>query len=507
MPTKVTDPNLIAQLNTPVLDPDILAQLEGKIPAQQPAQQAPAEETEKDWGEKLDAFKLGMGLSAAETYQGARGLTPWPVPEEEEKALEMWRKDVKEAGGWATGGRVAGEMAQLAVPGMGAAKLAKYGKALPLAADVLATGAHGYIKAPKEGETRKEAALQEGGAALLGGALGGAVMKGLKGIKRLPEADELIKAGVKLTPGQAAEGGFARGMEYIGQFTPLLAKGTRKLKGEALESWNKKALQQAAPAGSTITETGTAGGQQLKRAYDDAYSEVWQKAGQPTSEGLDQILDTGFAGVDQLGRDSSRGVYQVMDDVVGLEQKFSPKRLKDLDNLLRKKIRGASSGSNPNPELAEVLGTMRQQLRGSVSDEAQALLKQTDAQYGKYLVVRKAGASAADEGGVFNPQQLMKSVKSVGQETRAFTGEAPLQDFALQGVKTLGRREPNPIVNFIKGVAVNVPSPTPVMRTTGRALLGETAPQKAVAGIVDPLADALRRYGVSPATAAAAYEE
>jgi hypothetical protein len=452
------------------------------------------------------SFGRGMGLSAAETVIGLGDLAGVEIEPVTRNALKMWRDDVEKTGGYGSAGQSVGELMQLAIPFSRAAKLGTGGA---IAADVGLSAAHAGIQAPDDVEDiglegmeklkNRAGEAAEGGAWALGGAgAGKALEKTVKGIAKTDAAQELIKKGVELTPAQASEGGLPKALEYVMAFTPFLAGGTKKLRDKANVDFNKSVLQEAAPVGKEISEIGTKGGKQLKTAFDDRYSEAWKRAGIPDTGKISDLASFGVMAKDQLGEATSGTFNKIQASMQDMVSDFTPEKLKSLDNLFRKEMKSASSGANPNMDLADSLKEMRKQLRSSVDPKAQEILSATDKQYGKYLTVKKAGAKANKNDGVFTPSQLSDSSKSVGGETSTFVGESPIQAYATQGIDTLEQKMPNPIVDAIKGVSQNIYSPQMPLRVAGRAMMGENIAQRGVKKGSGLLADALRKGGINP---------
>jgi hypothetical protein len=121
---------------------------------------------ERDAEPWYEDFAEGVVSSGMGTYYGIKDLTVG-MDDEDKARLKDWKEDAAQSG-WGTAGNVVGEVAQLALPGgaalkgakalNAAGKLAKTAKALPLATDVLASSALGYVKPPEEGKTRGERA-------------------------------------------------------------------------------------------------------------------------------------------------------------------------------------------------------------------------------------------------------------------------------------------------------------------------------------------------------------
>jgi len=406
-------------------------------------------------------------------------------------------------------GEVAGDVAQYAIPGTAAYKMTK-GMAgmLPLAIEAATMGTVGATRMPREDKTRTEEGLTDVAATLTGQMLMKTLSKIGQGVRQTPEAKELIDKGVRLTPGQAAEGPLPKAVEYAMSIMPFASRGVDKAKQQAVEDWSLVALKEAAPKGMAdkITKTGVEGNKQLKELYDDAYSSAWAMAGKPTQESLKDVFVTADRGMRDLTGESANVLKRLRDNVSKYLENPTAKGLKDLDNKFRKAESTARGGATPSPILGETVESMRAALRGGVSKEAQQALREVDSTYGNYLAVRKGatGAKALGEGAVVAPKDLMRGSKGVGGETRAFTGAAPMQDFAEQGIKVLEQRSPNALIDMTRGIMMHTPNLL-ARPTGGRIMLGQTAPQRTIQEISESaVADALRAYGITPGSLAAA---
>ena len=463
----------------------------------------------KDLPESLEATRLGVAESVLGTALGAKELMGLES-DTDAQALAMLREDVEAAGPYATGGQIAGELAQLAIPGAAIARGAKAApkvlqKALPVVGDIGLAAGQAAIRAPTKDETRAGQATEAATAALGGTAAGKLLQKSLQGVGVTDAARKLLDKGVPLTPGQASEAGLARGFDVASSITPFMAKGIRQMKEEGVEAWNREIFNEVAPLGKSVTEAGEKGAKQLANFFNEGYTNAWAKAGRPSNEGLVSMIDTGTQGMRRLSDDSQRMIGGVFEDVRDMTRAYTPEKVKELDKSLRKKISQAER--EQKFDLLNTLRGMRQSLRDSLGPEARNDLLALDSKYDKYLTVKRAATQPqAMEKGFFSPQDLAKASKTVGGETRAFTREGPLLPQALEGVETVGKKDPVPFLNIVKGLAQVAPSPVGFQRGLGQTLLGETQTQKQLRETVDPLVEALRQYGVSGGTIGAAIE-
>jgi len=467
---------------------------------QAPPQAAPELPAEA-WYEDLAE---GVGLSGLETYYGVKDLLGYGSAEDRE-TLKAWREDAAQSA-WGTAGQVLGEIGQMAIPGgaalKGARALSKTGrlfKGVPTALDAAVAGGHGYIAAPEEGESRLANAMQNVGGSLAGGLIGRGISKLGRGLEKTPEAQKLLDEGIELTPGQATKSMFPRALETVMGITPSLATGVKELQGRALSQWNKKLLNEVAPPGSTIENVGTQGFKELKSSFDNAYNKAWGKAKEPSDASLFSIVRSAKKDASELGRESRAQLNNAVNDIIDLSTAYSPKKLKELDNSLRKSIDSAYNANPPQFALGKSFEDMRSKLRESVGKETTDALSEIDPQYRKYQTAIRASERRAEEGveKAIRPRDVLAASKVKGRPGQFSRGESPLVDIAEPALQTVGWTEKAPLINIMKAVSRNVASPTPVMSGLGRLGLGETALQKGAIRFGSPLAEALRERGIT----------
>lgn len=474
-------------------------------------------------------FGEGVGVSGIKTYQGVKdllGLTPLSdgVTDEERAVLADWKADAGQSG-WGTGGEIVGDIAQIVgTGGLGGAsvkggltlaakaaakKAAGKGAArslarglmqarkmkAPILKDVLASGAVGAVQAPEEGKTRTDNAVGDAASALAGGVAAKVLGKAVRGIRKTPEAQKLLDAGVRLTPGMASQRSGIQGLENLMQVLPSLSIGRQTAREGATDSMVKLMMEKAAPKGVKVTGTVRDRAHMLKDGFTKGYSRAWSKAEKPSVPQIMKMQNVLKETGSYIGEDGKGALRKISKDLKNLSGGFSAKAVQNLDHTLKKQIRRAARAGDVN--LEEGLNSVRLTLRTSLPDTARAEIKALDDQYGKYLVAKKAVVKAKSEGGNATPEQLMQSVGMVGGETRTFVGQAPLQEFAADVMATVGRKEPTILQDIQKGLVAKVPTHQPTMDALGRMTLGETAPQKALGNAINsPVADALRKLGV-----------
>ncbi len=456
-------------------------------------------------------FAEGMGLSGLETAYGVKDFFS-DLDEDEQSRLEDWRQDAGQSG-WGTAGRVAGEIAQLALPaGLLVKSLRSAGKAKKAiqaggnaarkvrgltraAGDTTAAVGLGATQVPDIGETRRGNAIDYGAGAVAGETGGYLLGKTIRGLNKTPAAETLLKRGVELTPGQAAEGGTMRGIEGVLDVLPLISPTVRKSRREAVEQMQDVALRAGTPPGGKVTKRGTDAIQELKQGFDDAYSDAWSGATSISNESKKRFVDTLVSGAKNLPKAQRRSLKKVAEDFKGLTTDVTPSKLKALDNDLRKRIASAKNDYDYQTLLAE----LRKTLRAGAPEDVMEKLSAVDKQYGKYKVLRRAAKNAAEEGGEFTPKQLMQGVKTVGKDA-AGEGSAPMQPLATAMTKVAKQADdPAPLETWrrLAGLGPSIPG----AKYPGRAVLGRTAAQRAATKAADAIPEYLKRPGLAGATA------
>jgi hypothetical protein len=452
-----------------------------------------------------DDFKLGMANSTLRTALGGYDWVNQAVGGEglsdvQRDAMANMQQDVSESGGYGTAGGIVGDIAQLALPASAIAKGAKF---LPqaakakgvLAADIGLGTAFGANKLPGEEESRAQNAAIDGTGALFGGMLGPVLRKAVTGINTTAAGKRMLDTGAYMTPASVSESTVPRAAEYTMQITPFLARGVQKAKDKMNKSWNMIAVNRANPLSKDIVDDGVEGVRELKNNFDTAYSSAWGKATKPSNQDLVRIINQGEVAAEQLAGPSAYRINKAIDGLSKISDgEFTTKGLKSVDNVMRKEIAAASKTGDP---AVDVLRNMRAELRTSAGDSTVAALAKVDAKYPEYkaLIKGKSRLETAKNQGIMTPDAYMGGIKAASDDVSFATGKAPAYGLANDLMQTAGKKDPQPIIDWLKGWSVNTPTLAP-LETMGQTLLGKTAPQKAAQSVYNnPIAGALRNYG------------
>jgi hypothetical protein len=465
-----------------------LAELQAK------AARGPAKEEESGF----EDFAEGLAVSGMESYYGIKELFG-QMDAADRVTLAEWKEDASESG-WGTAGQVTGEIAQFMIPGGAVLKGAKAAKLLKGASKVknaaklmglegATAAAVGGLRLPDEGETRGENMLSEGTLGAVGAGvaplLGRALSKTMRGADKTDDAIKMLDEGIDLTPGMIAKSQGIQGLETAMEVTPFAAQGTKKLKQIAGNQWNLKTLKDAMPEGVVIDEIGDAGLDQMRAGITKAYDDAWKGAGQLKRKDVVKMMDVMRKSNLRLGKADERVMQSMWDDVEKLIADKSRKGFQSADDMLRRRIKAAGSDKY---DLSEALKKARVTLRAQLDPDAIEALRKVDSKYPDYLTAKDAVNRADLTGGVFTPDQYTKPVSKIGKGS----AKKDLKSAASAARNTVGKKEGGQPLDFFRRIAGALPSP-PGMKTAGRTLMGQTAPQKFVMrGVNNPTVQALR---------------
>ena len=459
----------------------------------------------------LRKFGHGLALSALSTGLGVKDLVT-DLSETDEAVLKQMRLDMENAGWWGKGGQFTGELAQLAAPAAKVAKLSKI-KSLPkvmqnhakkiqalatMGAEGALGGAYGGAQALEEGKTRGQQATEGAVSGVLGSATGQLAGKLLRGIRQTPAAQYLADLGVKLTPGQSAEHGLPRALEYLMRMSPFSSKSVIRQEQAAEESFSKAMMQQAAPPGKKITEGGYEGIKQLKDAFKQSYGEAWEKAGKLSDDAQIEIINI----MEQMDQDipqaSAPVIRRITEKFNSYLNEPSAKALDSLDDRIKKEIVSA------DVYMRDYMQRMKDALRGGINEEARDMLAGIDKQYGPYSVVREAAGSR--EGMISGTDDLRAGffggdpfITAAAKQKATGEGMGALQDAVLPAAQTLARHDPKALPTVRQATARNIEIPiisAPFFQALSNLTMGRGLGQKKI----QALADELRKGGITAGT-------
>jgi hypothetical protein len=450
-----------------------LKELRAMRAAQQPL---PDEPWHEDFSEGFKASLLSTKLGIKDLRDG--------ITDEERQQLAALKQDAGQSG-WGLGGRVAGEVAQMALPGGLLLKAAsKGGRMLPLASEMLTAGGFGAVQLPEEDETRLGRATEYVAGAGVGGVLGKALrpLIGQSATRLSDEAQELIKRGVYLTPGMASQSRLMQGLESIAEVTPFFARATKRTRRSARRSWSEAAIRESLPESlqGSVTRGGLEGAEQAIKASDDAFDRAWGNiSGINIPDYSRNALSRYYLTKAQRNKIKAviRDAKELQNNTPGVSAAQIDRMFGNLEN------QALRSGEK---ELADAVASIRNQIRGQLPQDQQALLAAIRSKWPEQLVMRKAVANAINEGGVFEPKHLLAAARSVGGDTKIGLGTAPLQDMGMFGAATVGKDIGGQPLEWFRRVAGMVPSPFG-LRSGGKFMTAQY-------GFQQSIDDIMRRY-------------
>jgi hypothetical protein len=444
-----------------------------------------------------EQFGVGIAKPVRQAYLGGKDLFTDLSDEERRELLRLEQAK----SGYATAGEVAGDIAALAIPG-GAVGAATKGisRALPRALAALglesgAVGAYEGLKAPEEGETRLENAATS--AALTGA--GGVLTKTLGKMGRAaygkisPTAKKMLDQGVKLTPGQAREGGITSGMEKALMDTPFVGPAVKKMQDTANAQWNTRVLQSVAPKGYEVTAPGREGFKQLQEGFKNAYDRLWKPI-KVTDVNLAELgKNWAHAGknLDMLPPDLKNPLTAVYSragqQIKSYMDSGDVGLLSKLDDDLRDAILDTDRIS------ARHLRSFRSSLREALPPEAASKLTAIDKKYADYAVAQKAASyvKSLENDSIINHRQLQTAIKNKSGERQLVTGEGRLQPFADEAEATLGRVSP-------QRSQINIGEPVSRLAATGAGIARPIVTGTVLGGARGLINEPMRKALTSP---------
>lgn len=275
---------------------------------------------------------------------------------------------------------------------------------------------------------------EAGSGALIGAALpvagqvvGAAAVKAgqfaSQGIRRSPEAQRLLDAGVELTPGMMEQGGTLNGIEQTvaGTQIPFLSEAQRKAREAARASLQRAVVEHAAAPGTKIALK--APDEMLDDAYRSFEPLYRQAKNIPVPPQVRGYIDQAF---DAAASDPSVAADAATRSAVGdwLKNKATMldggKRLtttqllqlrSDIREQIRNYGRAKESVAGEKADLFRVAeDRVTEILRRTLPKDALKALITADRQYGKYKIVEDAVQRAKDNPNGFSPDSLTNAI-------------------------------------------------------------------------------------------------
>jgi hypothetical protein len=444
----------------------------------------------------LDRAAIGVKGLLPESVQRAGDWVDEKVTGRKVMTPELIRQGeafVKETGPASTVGQVAGDVALSAAP---VARLTKALQAARLAAPVAGIGANAAYSAATAPENRGEAALWGGGGAAGGQVLSRALARVAQPYTAGQGTKTLLDAGITPTLGDAMTADarklapLVRAGERGVEAVPLAGSMLRATREKALKDFQQATREAALPPGATPTEATSvdALAKAFKTAYDDVLDipfpmravEDWDPERAAQSLSMNLQLDPGKA------NRVAAYVHNVFDGIDFAERPTAA-AAHNAESILKRKAFQYKKSLDPDQQaygelLYEVAKDWGNAWRGELPAKTSALVSQIDAQYAKFVPVRRAAGLAANvaDPEAYTPKHLLQSIRAGDKsptKTRFLAGQMPQQDLATAAAALSPARDPDLFSKFLTTGALASP------------LVGLTVP--AVGGMVGAGAYAL----------------
>jgi hypothetical protein len=289
--------------------------------------------------------------------------------------------------------------------------------------------------------------------------------KAVKGVARViqpkttPEAAELLKQGVQMTPGQII-GGVANKVEERATSLPLVGDAIANARRRSAESLNTVAINRAlSPIGEKLPK-GTPFGREAIQYADDALGDAYNKILPKLTTQADAVfvqdiqalrgaIQNGNMGTAEAQQFNKILQNQVLSKFQG-QNAITGETLKamesDLGRLSSNYLRDVSADKRQlGGAIAELQSSLRDLVQRSNPQYAKEL-KDINSGWANFKRVQKAASSVAAEDGIFSPAQLQNAVKAAdrSKDKGSFAkGSALMQDLSDPARKRLGANVPD----------------------------------------------------------------
>lgn len=315
-------------------------------------------------------------------------------------------------------------------------------------------GALAGLTEPTVGDNYLEKKVTQG---LMGAAFGGLggtgtkVAGSLAGPTVREAADQLMKAGVKLTPGQIA-GGILRRAEEAAKSYPILGSFIRNAENRSIEGYNFATINQALePIKVKVPATIKPGHDAMtygRARLDEAYEEVLPQLHLTTTPTLaNEIRDLRLEAQERLPEAQVKHFEKLLTADVAAPfanaRAQSPtgaltgRELKAMQENLTRTISDYRSSTSPGErDMARYFDRVKTIIRSELTAQNEKFapkLKAIDNAYAMWTRIENAATRRTGSEAVFTPMDMLQSIKSADKTTRkgAFArGDALMQDFA-----------------------------------------------------------------------------
>lgn len=283
------------------------------------------------------------------------------------------------------------------------------------------------------------------------------VVRGLSSLvsPQLSKASQTLKdAKIPQTIGQSL-GGAAKWAEEKATSLPILGAAIRGAYRRSHDAFNRAALNKAvAPIKDALPDDVPAGhdgvkwiGDRLSGEYQALLPKLNTRLDKTFVTRIKHLRRTAELPPEAAKRFESIFQTNVRDAFDPATGTMSGKKMKALDETLRRQIERYKVGAPDDRALADALGDLRGHLRAMVrrsNPVAAKRLQAIDTGWAHLARLEKAAAGTAD--GTFTPKQLAQAIRSSDKSVRRrqnARGEAVMQEFAKAGVEGLSPDVPD----------------------------------------------------------------
>jgi hypothetical protein len=401
-----------------VTDPSVLAQLESVVAPETQRALQDREYAQQAWADAspLEQFGVGVAKLPVQLYMGAKqGLGKVGIGEgltEQDKAELRALQEAQS--GLATTGEVVGEMATWALPGAGIAAGIPRAAARVGADTLLGTGMEALRERDPDSDMQMEDLIAAAVGTGLGSAGGEYLVKSLRGRGR-NLVDKATEQGLpmRLSPGTNRVG--MERVEELLEATPIVGNKVQQVAREGYGDFMRYALNKVAkPTGEMIEGTGAKGLKQTRNALKQAYKDLWgtETAGIAKKVRIDpdafvtDALNMGrYADIMPPEQAAALGKrFEYLNNLTRKEGGVPVNALSDLDDYLRNWAEKATSKVE-----RDAYRELRASLMGALPEGMGKRLRSLDTAYRQYKTLEKAAKSKAarSQGRVATPEQML----------------------------------------------------------------------------------------------------
>lgn len=356
-------------------------------------------------------------------------------------------------------GRIFGNIATT-LPLVSAKALQLGVKGVNLAGNMLRGGAQGGIVAGSQpvlegdfGEGKLDQ-LKTGGIFGVGGGAAAPLISRIISPKSSPDAQLLLKEGVRPTAGQLL-GGFLGRTEDKMMSIPIIGDAIRHGRIKAQEEFNRAGYKRALKGMDVNVDDiplGKAGVGQIKKILSDEYDDLLKKMTFKTDTKFFDEMDGIRAKVNKLGGREKDAFNDLMADLYkrGKSNTLAGEDYKLIEAKLFDEAKSFTGSKDPFHRklggfLEDTIGALKGSMRRHNPDQS-VRFDQVNKNYANYVRLSGATKSTASQADGFTPSQLAMGVKGADKSGRkdAFaTNRALMSDLSDAGVNTLNSKIPD----------------------------------------------------------------